>query len=195
MPNLMLIIRIIIFIAGLAMVFMTVMSAIRTLVLPRSARDKLTRMVFVTMRRLFNFRVRRISSYTKRDKIMALYAPLSLLTLLLIWLILVIIGYMLMFWASGNYSWEKAAILSGSSLLTLGFATGDSFFHALLSFSESTLGLILVALLIAYLPTIYSAFAKRESAVKLLEVRAGAPPSAVEMFLLYHRINWLYDTD
>ena len=193
MPNVMLIMQIIIFVAGLAMVLMTVMSAIRTLVLPRSARDRLTRMVFVSMRRLFYLRVRRISCYTKRDHIMALYAPFALLTLLLTWLILVTIGYTAMFWASSNYLWEEAAVLSGSSLLTLGFARGDTFFHTLLSFSESTLGLILVALLIAYLPTIYSAFSKRESAVKLLEVRAGAPPSAIEMFLRYYRINWLYD--
>jgi hypothetical protein len=38
------------------------------------------------------------------------------------------------------------------------------------------LGLLLVALLIAYLPTMYAAFSRRETAVKLLEVRAGNPP-------------------
>lgn len=187
------ILRAIVFLVGLTMVIMTVMSAIRTLILPRSARDKLTALVFVNMRRIFRLRLHRTTSYVKRDSIMALYAPLSLLILLVVWLVLVTIGYGAMFWATSFYSWEKAIVLSGSSLLTLGFATGDTFFHTLLSFSESTLGLILVALLIAYLPTIYSAFSKRESAVKLLQVRAGAPPSAIEMFMRYHRINWLYD--
>ena len=50
---------------------------------------------------------------------------------------------------------------------------------------------MLVALLISYLPSIYGAFARREAVVKLLEVRAGNPPSAVEMLLRYHRIHGL----
>ncbi len=49
------------------------------------------------------------------------------------------------------------------------------------------LGLILVALLIAYLPTLYSAFSRREQVVNMLEVRAGSPPSALEMLLRFHR--------
>jgi hypothetical protein len=63
--------------------------------------------------------------------------------------------------------------------------------QTLLAFSEATVGLILIALLIAYLPTIYSAFQRREAAVNLLEVRAGKPPSAVEMIERYHRIHGL----
>ncbi len=53
------------------------------------------------------------------------------------------------------------------------------------------MGLILVALLIAYLPAMYSAFSRREQAVNLLEVRAGTPPSAVEMLKRYQRIHGL----
>jgi hypothetical protein len=53
------------------------------------------------------------------------------------------------------------------------------------------IGLILVALLISYLPTIYSAFAHRENLVNKLEVRAGSPPSALEMLLRFQRIHGL----
>jgi hypothetical protein len=81
--------------------------------------------------------------------------------------------------------------LSGSSLLTLGFATADNFFINLLIFTEATLGLILVALLIAYLPTMYAAFSQREEAVNLLEVRAGSPPSSAEMLMRFNRIHGL----
>ena len=35
----------------------------------------------------------------------------------------------------------------------------------------------------------YSAFQKRETAVTLLEVRAGAPPSAIELFQRFHRLG------
>jgi hypothetical protein len=51
------------------------------------------------------------------------------------------------------------------------------------------IGLMLVALLIAYLPTIYGAFSRREAVVAQLEVRAGSPPSAVDMILRFHRLH------
>ena len=51
--------------------------------------------------------------------------------------------------------------------------------------------MIMVALLIAYLPTMYNAFQQRELAVAMLEVRAGSPPSAVEMISRYQRLHSL----
>ena len=47
-------------------------------------------------------------------------------------------------------------------------------------------GLVLVAMLIAYLPTMYSAFSQRETAVAMLEVRAGWPPTAPELIWRLH---------
>ena len=122
---------------------------------------------------------------------MAFFAPLSLLALLPVWYSLIITGFMAMYWALGMGSWDEVFRISGSSLLTLGFATGDTVLTTILMFSEATIGLILVALLIAYLPTMYSAFSRRESAVTLLEVRAGDPPSPVEMLKRFHRIHGL----
>jgi hypothetical protein len=60
-----------------------------------------------------------------------------------------------------------------------------------IEFSEAALGLILIALLIAYLPTMYSAFSRRELAVTLLEVRAGHPPSAVTLLTRFQRLGSL----
>jgi hypothetical protein len=106
-------------------------------------------------------------------------------------LTLIMVGYAGMYWALGASTWYRAIQISGSSLLTLGFAAADGPLHLLLSFTEATIGLILVALLIAYLPTMYAAFSRRETAVTLLEVRAGNPPSAMEMIQRYHRIHGL----
>ena len=80
---------------------------------------------------------------------------------------------------------------SGSALLTLGFEQPDSLPTTFLAFSEAIIGLTLVALLITYLPSLYSAFSARESEVALLEVRAGAPPSGVAMIERFARINWV----
>jgi hypothetical protein len=183
--------RFLVFILGLAIVAGTLYSAIETFVLPRSANDPLTRVVFLSIRRLFDLRTKRARSYEERDRIMAFYAPIGLLSLPPVWLILILLGYMGMFWASGVPSWRDAFATSGSSLLTLGFMPLVDLPKQMLAFSEATIGLGLVALLIAYLPTMYAAFSRREAAVTMLEVRAGSPPSAVQMIERYHRIHGL----
>lgn len=179
------------FVLGIGMVFSALSSAVDTFVLPRGSANTITRFVFYSLRRLFELWLRRMPTFSERDRLMAIYAPVGLLLLLPTWLIIVLLGYMLMFWAAGNQSWEEAFRASGSSLLTLGYASAADLFHSILEFSEATIGLVLVALLIAYLPSMYSAFSRRESAVTLLEVRAGNPPSAIEMIARYHRIHGL----
>jgi hypothetical protein len=181
--------RIVVFLFGLTMVIATVRSAIVTFVLPRVGRSWITRRVFLTMRILFNIVALRFRHYASRDGIMALYAPVTLLQLTVTWLGLALLGFMCMFWAIGVPTWEAAFSLSGSSLLTLGFSAANSFPSLILAFAEAMTGLILLAVLISYLPTMYSAFSKRETLVTLLEVRAGSPPSAVEMFERFYRLH------
>jgi hypothetical protein len=183
--------RIVAFAAGIAIVIGTILSAVRTFVLPRSSPTLLTRAIFLTMRDLFSLAEKRTSTYEQRDRLLALYAPLSLLVMPPVWLICVLAGFMGMFWAVGSRSWYEAMRISGSALLTLGFVPLDRLADVLLGYSEATIGLILVALLIAYLPSMYSAFQKRETAVTMLEVRAGTPPSAIELFQRFHRLRRL----
>lgn len=177
------------FLSGLTLVLGTLRSAVRTFVVPRSINDRVTRTIFQVSRWLFGLRLRFAHTYAARDGVMAFYAPVTLLCLPLVWVAVVSVGYTLMYWALGVASWQSGFTVSGSSLLTLGFATLNGFPTTLLTFSEATIGLLLVALLIAYLPTMYAAFSKREMAVTLLEVRAGSPPSAVELLSRYHRIG------
>jgi hypothetical protein len=183
--------RIIVFIVGLGLVFFALRSAIRILVLPRNVSDKIGRFVFVGMRRLFNLRTRNARSYEERDSIMAMYAPVSLLLLPVVWLVIVLLGYMAIYWSIGAGSFGAVFRVSGSSLFTLGFATVDDAVTTLLVFTEAAIGLVLVALLIAYLPTIYGAFQRREAAVTMLEIRAGNPPSAATLIERYHRLGRL----
>ena len=177
------------FVIGFFIVSATVLSAVRTFILPRSAQDAIVWVVFRNMRRVFGLFLN--GSYEQRDGVMALYAPISLLVLELVWLILVIIGYMGMFLAVGNHSLNEAFKISGSSIFTLGFAVVDDFPSAVLVFTEAGIGLILIALLISYLPTIYSAFSRRENLVTLLEVRAGSPPTGIEMIERFTRLKRL----
>lgn len=177
------------FVVGFVIVNLTISSAVRTFVLPRSARDKLSASLFRMSQRLFNMVLVRISTYETRDSIMALYAPITLMTLTPIWLALIGIGYACMFWATGAESWLKAFSLSGSSLLTLGIAQPEGGMQTALVFIEAATGMIMVALLIAYLPTIYSVFQRRESLVTVFGTRAGEPPWAVTLIERAYLIN------
>ena len=183
------------FILGLALIISTLFSALSTFVLPRSARSWLTRIVFGNLRRAFEKIIRFAKSYERKEAIYAYFAPIGLLLLVPAWYILLAIGYAAIYWSLGTGDILTSFRLSGSSLLTLGFATSENIFVNLLIFSEATLGLILVALLIAYLPTMYAAFSRREEFVNLLEVRAGNPPSSVEMLLRFNRIQGLGKMD
>ena len=184
-------IHVLVFLAGLIIVILTLFSALSTFVLPRAARSQLNRIVFGSLRRLINFLLRFAKTYHRRDAIMAYYAPIGLMLLVPTWYALILLGYTAMYWSMGAGDWFAAFHLSGSSLFTLGFDSSPYFWASILVFSEAMLGLILVALLIAYLPTMYSAFSRRERAVNMLGVRAGTPPSALEMLQRFNRIHGL----
>jgi hypothetical protein len=185
------IVRVLVFGVGLTAVALTFGSAVRTVVIPRGIPARLGRFVFFNMRRLFRLRARPRLPYPKRDRVMALYAPVSLLVLLMVWLAIILGGYAAMYWGMGGHSLREAFALSGSALLTLGFQTPHDVPTTSLVFTEGMIGLMLLALLITYLPSIYSVFSRRERVVAGLEVRAGSPPSGVEMLQRSWRVDGL----
>lgn len=174
---------------GITIIFWTLHSAVRAIVLPRGEQVFLNAFLFRTLLIIFNFRLKRASDYATRDRVMAIFAPIGLLLTPIMWMALILIGFMFVYWGAGVQPLREAFILSGSSLLTLGFARDERLAIMVLIFIQATIGLGLVALLITYLPSIYSAFSARERNVALLEVRAGSPPSAVEMLGRFNRIS------
>ncbi|GAC1331470.1 MAG: hypothetical protein NVSMB17_09530 [Candidatus Dormibacteria bacterium] len=183
--------RVIAFLAGVYLVSSTLLSALQTFVLPRAANTRLARISFTVTRMVMDRRTRG-ASYEVRDRTLALLAPVGLMVLPVMWLVLVFAGFTLVFWGLGIDPIGEAVLVSGSSLFTLGFEHPDSrrFYAALLfGFVESAIGLGLLALLISYLPTIYSAFSRRETVVSMLEPLAGSPPSAVTLLMRHHRVS------
>lgn len=174
---------------GLALVFVAVRSAVRTLLLPRAASDWMAETVFRTIRRVFGVRLARTHTFEEKDALLAMYAPISLVGLLGAWVGAVTLAFTALFFAAGIGSLDTALRTSGSSITTLGFMPLESMLSTGLAFAEAMLGLLLVALMISYLPTMYAAFSRREVAVNLLAVRANTPPSSVELLLRAHRIG------
>jgi len=186
----MLALQILAVVAGILVVAWVLWSAIRTVVVPRGESVRLSRWIFLVMREVFELVARTARTDESYDRIMARYAPTSLLVMPATWAFLVIGGFVLVFWGSG-LTWRDALVTSGSSFTTLGFARPAPAATDVVCFVEAAIGLGLVALLISYLPAIYSSFARREAEVVKLEVRAGSPPSASEFLIRVHRIRGL----
>jgi hypothetical protein len=182
---------VVVFALGAVAALGTLGSAVRTVVLPRGIPARLSSLVFVVLGRVYRLRIRRTATYERRDRVMAGFAPAALMLLVVEWLTITLAGYTAMFWAIGARPLRAAVTDSGSSLTTLGFSQPRDLPSVLLAFTEAGLGLTLLALLITYLPSLYSAFSRREAAVALLEVRAGSPPFGVAMLERYSRIGWL----
>src|ERR1700733_1473893 len=122
------------------------------------------------------------SDYATRDRIFAVGAPMGPFAQLATWGVLIWLLFAALFWSLTTSTIDGAAIshaleLSGSSMLTLGFDSPHGLLRQLAAFAAAAVGLALLALVIAYLPTLYSTFSRREQLITKLTVRAGAPPS------------------
>ncbi len=187
--------RVLAFVAGAGVVLAVLASALKTVVVPRAESALLTRGVFLLTRRLFDLRLKRVDDWAKTDRVMARYAPVSLITLPGVWIATVLVAFTPMYWALGSSFPGESFTRSGSSLLTLGFAYPHDGPATVLSFVAATIGLGLVALLISYLPSIYGGFSRREVLVGQLDTRAGTPPDPAELLLRALRIGWLEQLD
>ncbi|MDQ5874730.1 MAG: hypothetical protein M3526_05050 [Actinomycetota bacterium] len=165
----------------------------RTLVVPRGLTSKLALLVNrLFTRHLFLWLARRFDDYEAKDRILAFAGPLSLLMLLSVWMFSFWMAFALMLWPLIPLGWLEALRESGSSMLTLGFASQPDWAPTAVMFVAASTGLIVVALQVAYLPTLYGAFNRRESLVTLLQSRAGAPAWGPEL-LTRHVVVGLVD--
>ena len=167
------------------------LSAIRTVVVPRGERVILARVFFALMRRVFIWFSKFFKHYEARDEVMARYAPTTLMLLPIVWAAGVIVGFGYMFWGAGVRPMTDAFALSGSSITTLGFRNAEEFSTLGLAVVEGLIGLGLVALLISFLPTMHSMFRERETLCTLWNIRAGSPPEVSIVLKRFHAVGYL----
>jgi hypothetical protein len=181
------------FVAGATVVVTTLASAVKTVIVPRAEPSMLARWVFVSLRRPFDWRIKRAPTWEEADRIMARFAPFALILLPGVWIAIVLLGFVPIYWAIGLDVPREAFEQSGSSLLTLGFVFDTHGPAVAATIVEATLGLGLVALLISFLPSMYQQFSRREVLVSQLDTRAGTPPTPVNLFRRAKRIGWDLD--
>lgn len=170
--------------------------AFETVVLPRrvSRRFRLARVYTRITWSAWSTICRRMRSVERREAILAIYGPLTLLLLLVVWVFLLIVAYALLLWglasplagvrdATPNFGTDL--YFSGTTLLTLGLGDilpQDGAARAVTVFEVGT-GFGVLALVIGYLPVLYQAFSRREMRISLLDAHAGSPPTAGALLL------------
>ncbi|HLN17838.1 MAG TPA: hypothetical protein VK277_13940 [Acidimicrobiales bacterium] len=178
--------RIVIFFVGLAVVLGTAVNVFMSLVVPRSHYSRLRRAITRLSLALVRPVLPRLKNYESRDRVMSVVGPLALILLFISWLVLVVVGFGLMLWWVTGETLAHSFAISGSSVFTLGVATGPHPGTTFVEFVAAGTGLLIIAMEIAYLPAMYAAFAAREAEVTLLAPRAGWPAWGPEILARHH---------
>ena len=97
------------------------------------------------------------------------------MTLLFTWIACFWIGFSLLDFGFTHFTFSAAMRQAGSSIATLGFAASPTASLTTLDIVTGITGMVVVALQIAYLPTLYSAYNRRESLITVLSARGGEP--------------------
>jgi hypothetical protein len=182
------------FIIGLAIVIVTVTGVLFVLVLPRqpSGLERPALLVNRSVRLFFVALSRVASTYEGKDAILAPAAPVALIAQLMFWAGSLVVGFDLMLMPT-THSISRGLLQALTSLFTVGSVHVGGHANVALDVTAGAIWVIIVALQIAYLPTLYNAFSRREGLVALLESRAGAPAWGPEL-LARHQLVGIVDT-
>jgi hypothetical protein len=183
---------------GLALAIIILVDAFEAIILPRRVTRKIrvTRLFFRTTWAFWKFVVGKIPSRKNRESLLGGYGPCSLLLLIAIWALGLVLSFGMMQYGAGSAidvhepghsGFAVDVYLSATTFFTLGL--GDAVprvpLARFLLVAEAGLGYGFLAVIVGYLPFIYSSFSRREVNISLLDARAGTPPTAGELLRRY----------
>jgi hypothetical protein len=185
-------------VGGLALAIVILVDAFEAIILPRRVTRKirLTRLFFRTTWAFWKAVVSKVTNRKTREALLGIFGPSSLLLLIAIWALGLVLGFGLMQYAAGSAidvhepghsGFAMDVYLSATTFFTLGL--GDAVprvpLARFLLVAEAGLGYGFLAVIVGYLPFIYSSFSRREVNISLLDARAGTPPTAGELLRRY----------
>ncbi|HUY98428.1 MAG TPA: hypothetical protein VMW47_12575 [Verrucomicrobiae bacterium] len=177
----MLVLRAMSLVGGILFTAGTLGSVIRTVIIPRAVPSRISSVLEAVTQwvavRIADTR----RAYVDRDRRLAYAAPAFLVVRLAAWIGLLVVGFAFLLWPLMSGSFGDALTLSASSIFPLGLATARTAIQTAVVFLETASGVGVIALQISYLPTLYTAFNKRETLVTLLASRASSPPWGPEI--------------
>ncbi len=178
--------RVVAAVVGGLLVLVVWSSVTGTLIVSRPVSSRLTRWVDQAVDWAYQLMLTRAADYRRRDRMLATQAAAILLGQLAAWLVVTFVGYAFLFWPFAIRGVASAFTDAGSSMFTLGFAVPAGAVPAVIVFLAAATGLVIVTLQIAYLPTLYAAFNRRETEVALLNARGGIPSWGPELLARTH---------
>jgi hypothetical protein len=161
-------------------------NVIKTLIVPRPVTHGLAIRVVRLVNKAFRLAANATADYPARDRVRSGQASAILLASLGTWLGAALIGFWLLMWPLSKGGIAAAFSSAGSSMFTLGFDEPAGAPPSMLVFAAAVTGLVIITLQIAYLPTLYAAFNRRETEVTLLNARAGVPSWGPELLARTH---------
>ena len=180
-------------IVGSGLILGVLLDAFETMILPRRV-THVFRLALLFVRatwRPVRALARRIPPGKKsRETLLNFYGPLSVLVLFVLWGCVLMVGFALLHWAAGSafngnqpQTFVTDLYVSGTTFFTLGLGdvVPSTELARLITVLEAGTGFGVIAIMIAYLPVLYSAFSERETNISLLDARAGSPPAATEL--------------
>ena len=194
---------------GATLVAVVLWETFETIVLPRrvTRRVRMTRLVYYLTWQPWSKVAQAFRNSRRKEKVLSVFGPLSLLFLLSVWALGLVFGFALIHWAVGTTSdaanaaagFRADLYFSGSTFFTLGLGdvTPATRGGRVITIVEAGMGIGFFAMVIAYLPVLYQAFSRREVSIAMLDARAGTPPTAGELLRRYreagelHNLDWL----
>ncbi len=173
------------FIGGL-LVITAAKSVIGTIIVPRPTGSWLIRSVDKTVDVAYQLAVKRLRDYRTRDRVLATQAAVILIVQLIAWLAIFFVGYSLLLWPFIDEGITRAFTTAGPALWFIGDSSVSGAWERAIQDCASFSGLVTITLQIAYLPTLYSAFNRRETDIALLNARAGVPSWGPELLARTH---------
>lgn len=182
-------------VVGVFLILATLLDVFQSVVTPRPVAGRLrisrygTRVLWSVSR----WAARRTHSARRREALLGSFGPALVLFYLLVWLVLLLLGYGLLVNAMADQVQPHPTDLltsiyvAGTSLFTIGFGdyVATTPVARILSLVSAATGLGVLALVVTFLFSLYGAFQRREVAVVTLEASAGAPPSGVTLLETY----------
>jgi hypothetical protein len=172
--------------AGLLIVLTSARSIIGTVIVPRPVDSWLTRQVDRLASTAFRLLTARVKDFRTRDRILASQVAAVLLSQIIVWLLMFFVGYSLMLWPFVHGGITEAFTTAGPALWEIGSEDAHGAAERTILDIAALCGIITVTLQISYLPTLYSAFNRRETEVALLNSRAGVPSWGPELLARTH---------
>jgi hypothetical protein len=181
--------------AGVALILGVLVDGFEVIIQPRriTHRYRYVRLYYTNLWALWRVLALRFPAGKRRQDLLSLFGPLSLLGLLGTWVGGLVTGFGVLHWslgsplqmANGEPSLPTYLYLSGTTFFTLGYGdiTPTGALGRVLAVLESGLGFGFLAVVVSYLPVLFQAFSQREAVISLLDARASSPPSAAQALL------------